>query len=627
LDEKVEKSLQFIQQQLEVYKPNEVATVNSFGKDSILMQWLINQVNPDLKVLWVIPPFLPNETLIFAEAVIKKWNLNIIRIRSNKLKDKQFMENIVYKPKLWKTNPENCCVTFKDEPMFKKVRELKLKAWFSGLRATESEKRSMFTREWKQGNFVKLHPILDWTEADIWRVTAVHKLPVHSWYGLGYRCFSEDTKILTKDGLLGINELTVSNDVATLNKNGYLEYHKPKKIFRYNYNGNLIHIKNRSIDLKITPNHEVYYRRRFSALYSKINKNKREKAKKTVKKAKELRKNGLTYAKIGNLLGVHGVTISRWLHEKTKPYYKKSNPNFDLMPISYLMKKLKTESIEMKANCNWVGTSPSHIFVIPKQFIIRNRGIHTFPVIPFLKFMGWYLSEGWTCGKSIHIGQKKQQNLERIKNVLMELGVYISQDKDGVYFTNSALARYLKQFGHAKDKYIPQWIKKLSPKYLRYIFDTLMLGDGHYRNNCPRKYTTTSQKLMNDMLEIALKLGFPVSIGKYKNVYNVYFKRKRFGTPRLSHNPKITKYNGRIWDVEVPNHIIMVERNGTLCWTGNSLGCENCSFPNVWYAERGGRWKDTLMESLGCGLHCLPPYLSEEKQLLEIKKMHGTKQN
>jgi len=97
------------------------------------------------------------------------------------------MENIVYKPNIPKSNPELCCQVFKDEPLFKKVRKMELKAWFSGLRGTESEKRGMFTSEWKQGEFVKLHPILEWTEADIWRYTAVHRLPIHPWYGLGYR--------------------------------------------------------------------------------------------------------------------------------------------------------------------------------------------------------------------------------------------------------------------------------------------------------------------------------------------------------------------------------------------------------------------------------------------------------
>jgi len=71
--------------------------------------------------------------------------------------------------------------------MFKKIKELGMRAWFSGLRNTESEKRGMFTREWVQGDFVKLHPILDFTEIEIWKYIKQYKIPFHSWYLKGHR--------------------------------------------------------------------------------------------------------------------------------------------------------------------------------------------------------------------------------------------------------------------------------------------------------------------------------------------------------------------------------------------------------------------------------------------------------
>ena len=186
-DEKVEDALKFIEEQLEIYSEDEIATVNSFGKDSILTQWLVRKVNPKIRTLWIKPPFLPDATIDFARKVTQMWNLHLIVVTSDKEKDREFMENVVYKPKLWKTNPELCCQIFKVEPIMKTVNELGLKAWFSGMRKTESEKRSIYTRIWKQGDFTKLHPILNFTEADVWRITAANHLPVHPWYAKGYR--------------------------------------------------------------------------------------------------------------------------------------------------------------------------------------------------------------------------------------------------------------------------------------------------------------------------------------------------------------------------------------------------------------------------------------------------------
>ena len=185
MDEKVANALKFVREQVAKY--DRIAAVCSFGKDSMVMLHIVRQIEPDILVLWIKPPFLFKETIEFAHQVIKEWDLNVKVLESEFVKDKEWMQEVVYKPKLWKTNPELCCQIFKVQPVMKAVRELDLQAWFSGLRKTESEKRGMYKRVWRQGPFFKLHPIIDFTEADVWRYTAVHKLPVNPLYGLGYR--------------------------------------------------------------------------------------------------------------------------------------------------------------------------------------------------------------------------------------------------------------------------------------------------------------------------------------------------------------------------------------------------------------------------------------------------------
>lgn len=90
---------------------------------------------------------------------------------------------MVERPNLPKTNPETCCELFKVKPAMDVVQEMGLRAWFSGLRGMESDERRHFSKEFVQGDFTKLHPLLDWTEEDIWNYTEEHDLPVHPWYG------------------------------------------------------------------------------------------------------------------------------------------------------------------------------------------------------------------------------------------------------------------------------------------------------------------------------------------------------------------------------------------------------------------------------------------------------------
>jgi len=185
MDEKVAKALSFVRTSVKKY--DRIAAVCSFGKDSMCMLHIVRQVVPDIKVLWIKTPFLPKELVEFAREVIDNWHLNCEVVTSEKASDKQFIEDVIIKPKLWKTNPELCCRIFKVEPIMRKIQELQLNAWFSGLRRTESEKRRMYTYEWRQGQFVKLHPILEFTEADVWRYIATHNVPVCSLYAEGYR--------------------------------------------------------------------------------------------------------------------------------------------------------------------------------------------------------------------------------------------------------------------------------------------------------------------------------------------------------------------------------------------------------------------------------------------------------
>lgn len=185
MDEKVEKALAFIREYVEKYE--NIAVLSSWGKDSLVIVHLAIQVKPDIPVIFVDTTFKPAATYQIMNELVEKWNLNLKIFKSPRLEDVEFMQNIVLGPKLWESNPDLCCQIFKVEPTQRAVKELGLEAWFSGLRATESEKRKLFEKVHRQGDFIRLHPLHDWTEADIWRYIACHHLPIHPLYTEGYR--------------------------------------------------------------------------------------------------------------------------------------------------------------------------------------------------------------------------------------------------------------------------------------------------------------------------------------------------------------------------------------------------------------------------------------------------------
>lgn len=173
MDAKFEHSLQLIRETLDSY--DRVAVACSFGKDSIVTVHLARTIKQDVPIFSVMTPFKPKETFELMDKVKNDWKLNL----------KVFQSKETVDPNLHKTDPDKCCYILKVKPTMEAVKDLD--AWISGLRKTEGRTRVDYKEIEKKSELVKVNPILHWTEADIWRYSAIHQLPVHPWYELGYR--------------------------------------------------------------------------------------------------------------------------------------------------------------------------------------------------------------------------------------------------------------------------------------------------------------------------------------------------------------------------------------------------------------------------------------------------------
>ncbi len=194
LNEKVEHSIEIIQHAVEKYPRLSVAT--SFGKDSMVVLHLALKVKPDIPCFSVLTRFKPEETFKYKDLVTEKWNLNL----------KVYMSDEKVDDNLNKTDPNKCCEILKVQPTKEAIKNLD--GWITGLRRTEGRTRTNYkeiedsgvalTRRNYSGHGViegtalqtsitKINPILDWTELDIWRYTAIWGIPVNEAYQKGYR--------------------------------------------------------------------------------------------------------------------------------------------------------------------------------------------------------------------------------------------------------------------------------------------------------------------------------------------------------------------------------------------------------------------------------------------------------
>jgi len=76
-------------------------------------------------------------------------------------------------------------------------------------------------------------------------------------------CYDKETEILTKEGWKRFEDLKDNEEVATLNKEGVLEYQRIEKMQKFRFKGDMIQLKGRNIDLLVTPAHLMYVKNRY----------------------------------------------------------------------------------------------------------------------------------------------------------------------------------------------------------------------------------------------------------------------------------------------------------------------------------------------------------------------------
>lgn len=335
-------------------------------------------------------------------------------------------------------------------------------------------------------------------------------------------CYSEDTQILTDHGWKYLRDVEIGTNVLGMRENGHAEWQPVERKQVYPYDGELLHFDGKSIDLLVTPEHKVLVRKRI--------------------------------IERGNTAGY----FTPWHTIEAKDVHGKYN-------------------FEMSRRVVWDGTDVGDT--------IEVKGMR-FPTDPFLEFLGMYLGDG-SCnynkgGYIVKLAAFKGRELEIGADILGKLGVKYSRIDSGYQFFSKTIYELFQPLGHAHEKYIPEWVKNLPPHRLEHLLYGLMNSDG---NNETETYTTTSARLADDIQEVIFKAGYGAvvrncGLGEAHEfngqvirsnhpVYKIRISRSQLDPKTLPQTHKLVAYQGLVYDVTVPGHLIFVRRNGKAVWSGN----------------------------------------------------------
>ncbi|MCC5788851.1 MAG: phosphoadenylyl-sulfate reductase [Opitutales bacterium] len=158
--------------------PGKLVLSTSFGIQSAVMLHLVSQVAPETPVVFVDTGYLFPETYRFAQELQERLSLNLHKYVPRQTAAEQ---EALY-GKLWEQGVqglEKYNFINKVEPMNRALQELGAEAWLAGLRRSQASTRQDLEVVQRQNKMMKIHPIVDWSERQIYYYLKEHNLPYH----------------------------------------------------------------------------------------------------------------------------------------------------------------------------------------------------------------------------------------------------------------------------------------------------------------------------------------------------------------------------------------------------------------------------------------------------------------
>lgn len=339
-------------------------------------------------------------------------------------------------------------------------------------------------------------------------------------------CYDAATEVLTAEGWKYFQDLAMHDCLATVRlEDNAIEYQKPSRLIAKEYDGEMVRIASRKLDIVVTPTHRM-----------------------VVSKG----------VQPDHIVPASDLTI--WHRIKLQATWGGSGAKTIHIPAAGMAKAVDVDAGDFAAFMGW---------------FVSEGSTDSRPKCP-------------GSGYRVCISQKPGQKYEDIRALLRKLPWHWVPVENGFAASSKQLWEYLRPLGNKYTKHAPQWVKDASPEVIERFLDAAIAGDG-WTCEGTRTYCTVSKRLADDMQELFLKAGRSANIrirapqpcllhgAKYSNCvqqYHVTEWRTKGGLLRNSSNDSYVgrvHYSGMVYCATVPNGTLIVRRNGKPFICGNCL--------------------------------------------------------
>jgi thioredoxin-dependent adenylylsulfate APS reductase len=167
---------------------NRAALVTSFQTDGMVLLDMAHRIDPSVRVITIDTGRLPEETYSLMDKVSQQYGINVEIAYPEPADLQQLTErhgiNPFYRSVALRLL---CCDMRKVKPMEQALSGLD--AWISGLRRSQASTRTGVGKielDATHDGKVKVNPLADWTEAQVWSYVRGRDLPYNELYDKGY---------------------------------------------------------------------------------------------------------------------------------------------------------------------------------------------------------------------------------------------------------------------------------------------------------------------------------------------------------------------------------------------------------------------------------------------------------
>jgi len=165
------------------------AVCTSFQADGMAILDMAWRIDPNVRVFTIDTGRMPQETYEMIDHVRRHYGIEI----ETYFPDTREVETMVRKHGVnpfYRSVPLRlvCCDIRKVRPLLRALDGLD--AWITGLRRDQWASRANIRKielDHDHGGIVKVNPLADWTEEEVWDYIREHDVPVHKLYEMGYK--------------------------------------------------------------------------------------------------------------------------------------------------------------------------------------------------------------------------------------------------------------------------------------------------------------------------------------------------------------------------------------------------------------------------------------------------------